>query len=226
MQREPSGKEKVLQRLSATIHKLRYILIAVLGALAILVVTWIIVGEVRSNRIESSTVLVEMAEEKFESWIGEEDEETATKLAEEIIDELTRVVDDYPRLYAGQRALHLLGSFYFRSANWPLSADSFLKLADKFPDSYLAPISRINAAVAMEESGDYAKAIQTYVQVLDLYQDISPEIARVLFSLGRLNETQGTKEAALEYYNRIVDEHPSSGWTNLAQDRIIYLNLD
>ena len=78
----------------------------------------------------------------------------------------------------------------------------------------------------MEEGGDYAKAIQTYVQIVELYNDVSPEIAHVFFSLGRLNETHGTKEAAIEYYNRIVDEYPSSGWTNLAQDRIIYLNLD
>ena len=226
MQREPSGKQKFLQILTSTIHSIRYVLISVLGALAILVITWFIVAEVRSKRIESSTVLVEMAEDNFSSWIAEEDEEAAVKLAEKIIDDLTRIVDEYPKLYAGQRALHLLGSFYFRTSNWTLSAESFIKLADEFPDSYLAPVSRINAAVAMEEAGDYAKAIQTYIQIVELYLDISPEIARVLFSLGRLNETHGTKEMAIEYYNRIVDEYPSSGWTNLAQDRIIYLNLD
>jgi hypothetical protein len=226
MQREPSGKEKILNKLTSTIHSLRYILISVLGALAVFVIAWIIVAEVRSKKIESSTVLVEMAEDNLSTWIEEEDEEAAGKLAEDIIADLTRIVDDYPRLYAGQRALHLLGSFYFRTSNWNLSAETFLKLADEFPRSYLAPVSRINAAVAMEEGGDYAKAIQTYGQIVELYQDISPEIARVLFSLGRLNETHGTNDAAIEYYNRIVDEYASSGWTNLAQDRIIYLNLD
>lgn len=226
MQREPSGKEKILQKLTATIHKLRYILISLLGVIAILVVTWIVVSEVRSRRIESSAVLVEAVQDKFESWIEEEDEEISNQLGEEIIEELTRIVDDYPKLYPGQRALHLLGSFYYRSGNYTFAAESFLKLAYEFPKSYLAPISHINGAVAMEEAADYAKAIQTYVNIVDLYTDISPEIPRVLFSLGRLNETHGTEEAALEYYNRIVDEYPSSGWTNLAQDRIIYLNLD
>lgn len=226
MQREPSGKEKFLNKLTTTIHSLRFILISILGVLALLVVTWIIVGEVRAKRIESSAVLVEKAEEKLDLWIDEEDEEAAGKLAGEIVADLTRVTKEYPKLYAGQRALHLLGTFYFNTSNWSLAAESFLRVADEFPKSYLAPISRINAAVAMEESGDYAKAIQTYLQIVELYEGISPEIARVLFSLGRLSESHGTKDAALEYYNRIVDQYNSSGWTNLAQDRIIYLNLD
>ena len=59
MQREPSNKEKLLHKLSSAIHQYRYVLISVLGALAVLVVTWIVVTEVRSKRIESAAVLVD-----------------------------------------------------------------------------------------------------------------------------------------------------------------------
>ena len=129
-------------------------------------------------------------------------------------------------MYAGDRALFLLASYYFYAEQWELSAETFLKTVDANEKSYLAPVSRINAAVALEEAGKYEDAIEIYAQVIEKDGDVSPEIPRVLFSLGRLNETHGTEGSDLEYYNRLVDEYPSSSWTNLAQDRIIYLNLD
>ncbi len=226
MQRETSGKEKFTQKLSAAIHKSRYVLIASLSVLVILVVTWVIVSEVRSRRAESSAVLVEAASEKFDEWRQEEDEERAAALGEELVSDLERIIDDYPRMYAGHRALFILGSYYFHSGEWEPAADSFLSVAEKTQDNYLGPVSAINAAVAMEEAGNYDDAIGLYEDVIEDYGESSPEIARVLFSLGRLHETHGTREAALDFYNRLVDDYASSSWTNLAQDRIIYLNLD
>lgn len=226
MQRETSSGEKFAQKLSFAIHKSRYVLIGFLAALIVIVVTWVVVSEVRSKRIESSTILVEAAEKKLEQLLGEEDEARITGLGEELVTDLERIIDEYPRLYAGQRALYLLGSYYFNSEEWELSKEAFLKLADGFPKSYLSPVGRINAAVAMEEAGDYEEAIRIYEQVVEKHADASPEIPRVLFSLGRLSEKKGSTDAALEYYNSIVDDYGSSGWTNLAQDRIIYLNLD
>ena len=226
MQRESSSGEKITQRLSFAIHKSRYILIGLLTGFVILVITWLVAGEIKANRIESSTILVESAQKKFEQLVNEEDEERIAALGEELVSDLNRIIDEYPKLYAGQRALHLLGSYYFTFEEWELSQKAFLRLADRFPKSYLAPVSRINAAVALEEGGEYSRAIETYEQVIAKHKDRSPEIARVLFSLGRLNESHGTREAAFEYYNRVVDDYGWSSWTKLAQDRIIYLNLD
>ena len=226
MQRETSGSEKILQRLSSAIYNLRYILISVLGAIAIVAIVWAIVTGVTGKRTESSTVLVERAEQKFEAWIDEEDEEAAATIAEELQIELARVISEYPRLYAAQRAYHVLGSFLFRTENWLPAAESFLELADRFPKSYLAPVSIINAAIAYEEAGNLQKAVEAYLRVTNEYASKSPEVARVLFSLGRISEALGSPEEAIDYYNRLVDEYTSSSWTNLARDRIIYLNLD
>ena len=227
MQREPSGSEKFLQKLSSSIYNLRYILIAVLGTLAVVVITWAIVSEVTANRTETSTILVEKAEEKFQNWIDEEDEELITRLADELLVDLDRILDDYPKRYAAQRALYLKGNFYFRTENWEQAAQAFLEITDRFASSYLAPVAAINAAVSYEEAENYQQAITVYLRIVEDFADTSPEIPRVLFSLGRLTETTGgTKEEALEFYNRLIDEHVSSSWTNLARDRIIYLNID
>jgi tetratricopeptide (TPR) repeat protein len=227
MQQQPSGKEKFLQKLSTAIYNLRYILLSILAVFVIVVITWAIVAKVTGDRIETSTILVEKAEELFNNYIDEEDEETASKTAEDLIISLDRILEDYPKLYAAQRALHIKGSFHFRSENWDLAAETFLDLADRFSDSYLAPIAGINAAVSYEEAENYQEAISAYTMVIDDFIDVSPEIPRVFFALGRLTESTGNdKEKALEYYNQLVENYPSSSWTNLARDRIIYLKID
>jgi len=226
MQRDTSGNTTITQKLSVAIHKSRFILISTLGVLILLVAAWIIASEITEKRIESSTVLVESAEEKLDNWLNEEDQERASTLGDEIVGDLQRVIDGYPRLYAGQRARFLLGSFYFHSKEWELSSEAFLGVADKFPKSYLAPVSMINAATAYEEAGNNQQAIELCERIIAKYGDSSPEVPRVLFTLGRLHESSGRPDKALEYYNELVDKYASSGWTNLAQDRIIYLNLD
>ena len=226
MQQQPSGTATFLHRLTSIVHSLRYILLGVLGALVVLIITWAIVIEVRSNRTESATVLAERAQERLDEWIDEEDEEKKAIIAEELQGTLLSIIDTYPRLYATQRAYHIQGSFLFRSEQWEVAANSFLDLAEKFPKSYLAPISIVNAAVSYEEAEQDVRALETYRRIIDEFAEVSPEIPRVLFSLGRLSETVGTTQQALEYYTRLVDEYSTSSWTNLARDRIIYLNLD
>ena len=75
MQQQPSGKEKFLQKLSTAIYNLRYILLSILAVFVIVVITWAIVAKVTGDRIETSTILVEKAEELFNNYIDEEDEE-------------------------------------------------------------------------------------------------------------------------------------------------------
>ena len=186
MQREPSGSENFLHKLSAAIYNLRYILIGALAALVVVVITWAIVIEVRSNRNESSSVLAELAQDKLDAWIDEEDEEAKKLLAQDVEAETTRILESYPKMYAAQRAYHILGSLYFRNEQWEQAAASFLDLAGKFPKSYLAPVSVINAAVAYEEAGEDALAYETYRRITDEFVDVSPEVPRVLFSLARI----------------------------------------
>ena len=67
------------------------------------------------------------------------------------------------------------------------------------------------------------EAIEEYQVVIEKYSSVSPEISNVYFSIGRLFEKKSDKEAALEVYNKMLDNFPDSNWTNLARSRIIYL---
>ncbi|MAG14191.1 MAG: hypothetical protein CMN78_06305 [Spirochaetales bacterium] len=226
MQRELTNKEKFLQGLSSAVHRFRFVLLGILGAITVFVITWFIVAAVQENRLESSTVLAELAQDKFDAWFAEEDEELSKGLAEELFADIDRIIDLYPKLYAAQRAEFIRGRYFFEIEQWEAAAESFERMANTFPKSYLAPPALVNAAVAYEETDDFQRAKGMYNRVLSEYPERSSEIPHILFSLGRLSESADTKENALSFYNRIVDEFPTSGWTNLARDRIIYLNID
>jgi tetratricopeptide (TPR) repeat protein len=226
-QQKTSAKENFMQKLSTAIYNLRYILISILAVFVIVVITWAVIAKVTGDRIETSTILVEKAEELFNNWVDEEDEEAASNAAEDLIISLDRILEDYPKLYASQRALYIKGSFHFRSENWEQAGETFLDLANRFSDSYLAPIAGINAAASYEEAENFQEAISAYTMIIEDFIDVSPEIPRVFFALGRLAESAGDdNEKALEYYNQLVENYPSSSWTNLARDRIIYLKID
>ena len=221
---EPTTKQVFLNRLSEFLIHNRVWLLGLLISLAAFVGIYAIVTEVRKNRIESSTILVENVQELVSEWRGEEDEEIAGELAEQMFANIETIITDYPNLYAGLRALFLRGSLYYDLEEFELAAEDFAEVAERFSKSYLAPVALVNAAVAMEEDDSPQIALRYYNQVLEEYSDVYPGIAAVLFDLGRISEGLDNVEDAMLYYNQIVDEYTSSSWTNLARNRIIHLN--
>lgn len=223
-QRELTPKERFVESISKILFSLRYVLVALLLALLVFVVTVLIANEIRSSRTERSTIIVERIEDDLSQWADSIDEEFRQSLGVDLISRLDSVVADYPRLYAAQRGLFLLGRIYYGSGAWEASAQSFVALADRFPNSYLAPIALINAASAKEEAEDTIGAISLLERVAAEFD--SPELPAVRFSLGRLNEQQGNIDEAIAHYEQLLDEHAASGWTNIARSRIIVLQID
>lgn len=219
-----STKERIIQAIARVLGAVKWPLVFLLIALAAFVLIYLVVGEVRSNRIEKSTVIAERIEDDFESWLALEEDEDRETAGVDLLERIDGLIESYPRYYAAQRALYIRGRIYFQTATWEGAKDSFVEIADRFPKSYLAPIALVNAATAMEEAEKFDDAIKLLVRVTEEF--LSPEVPAVLFSLGRLHETTLDPDGALRYYNRLLDEHPSSGWTNLAQTRIIVINID
>lgn len=225
-QQEQSPKERFLEVFTGILYKLRYPLIGVLLAFLLFVITYFVVSEIRQKRIERSTVLVERVEADLYTWIETEDlAEVDAKLGD-LRGRLAYILDTYPRLYASQRALFIQGRLSYQIELWDDARASFVELADRFPKSYLAPIALASASTAMERAENPKAAIILLERVVDEYSTLFPEIPAILFSLGRLNEQIEENEAAIAYYEMLLDEHPASGWTNLAQNRIIDLKID
>ncbi|MFW6274567.1 MAG: tetratricopeptide repeat protein [Spirochaetota bacterium] len=177
---------------------------------------------VHQNRVQQSAVAAERLQTLFADWQDAEDEEK-DELAEEISAAGEETMADFSGMYAAARARLILGRLAYAQSEYSTAIDHFTELIDSQPKSYLAPVALMHIAVAQEKAGEYEKAIDTYQRVREKYSDTFPEVAHALFSIGRLYETIEDREAALQAYNEVVDDFSSSNWTNLARDRIIYL---
>lgn len=219
---ESSLRHRIAEGLSRGLQKARTPLIIIVAVGVAFVIGYTIWSEVNSKRIEKATTLAESMQSNFSNWQGESDAKKKQALEKTITTQISDILKTYPRTYAAQRAIFVRADMAYDSKQWKTAQSSYEELAAKFPHSYLAPLSLANAAAAAEENGDPKKAIELDKQVLE-FKGLVPEIPAAIFALGRLYEGQGNTKEADTYYNKLVASYPSSGWTSLARDRIIYL---
>jgi tetratricopeptide (TPR) repeat protein len=147
---------------------------------------------------------------------------------EEEVNALTDEVSSYASgasEYSGVRAYMLTASIHADRKNWKEAEAAWVQAAKKGgKSSYLVPVSLFNAAVAAEEGGDTEGAISHYTETL-VYADSFPQAARAQFAIGRLQEEQQNREAAVEAYRELIAKWPAETiWINLANSRIIVLS--
>ena len=222
---ETEAKPRFLERLATILQKGRLILLVLLIAILAGVIAYFVWTEVQNGAREKSALWVEKAQDLQEQWVGEADAAKKQALEQELSELLARILSKYPRQYATQRAYLLQADMAYRAKDWGKAAGSYRALADRFPKSYLAPLSLMYAGVSYEETGDAKLALSSYQRVQDRYKG-SYLVPRALFSAGRLLETDGDFTGALKAYNRLEDDHPDSNWTKAGRNRIIELKIE
>lgn len=219
------AKPTFLDHLTSFLTRHRTIFLVVLIVLAVSVVALFVGLSVASRRTEQSLVRVETLQSDFDAWVALDETERATKF-ETLALQADDIAATYPRSYAAARALYLRAGGLAELERWTEAVDNYEELADRFPDSYLAPIALLRAAVAAENGGETATALAVFKRVLDNYGSENAIAARALFSVARINETEDRIADAADAYNRLISDYPNSGWTNLARDRIITLTAE
>jgi len=219
---ERNEKLTVREKVSRFLSTYRIAIIAVAGIILVVVATLSIYSIVRGKRIEASTLMAEELQDSFEEWeaAGEAEKENLEK---EILSGAEEIISSYEGLFAAARAHMLRAQIHVAKEEWKSAETDFLKVADSYADTYLAPVALMSAAVSREEQENYEAAIELYRRVEENYSDRSPAAPHALFSIGRLNEVLDRRDAALEAYNGLIDDFSSSDWTKPARSRIIYL---
>jgi tetratricopeptide (TPR) repeat protein len=125
--------------------------------------------------------------------------------------------------YAGGRAWALIGGIRSDTKEWAAAEAAWAGAAKAAPKTYLAPIALFNAAVAAEEQGKTAEAIDYYTRSVS-HPAAFPAAARAQFAIGRLHEAAADTDAALAAYRAVIAAWPRDAvWSGLAQSRIISL---
>jgi tetratricopeptide (TPR) repeat protein len=211
-------------RLADILHRGRFVFWSLFGALVVFLVGYFVYSEVNRSRRERSTVLAEEAASQYEEWKAAEAGDKRIELEKALTEKIDLIVRKYPRQYAAQRARMVRASVLSEGGKWGDAAAEYLSLATAFPKSYLAPIALFDAAVCLEEAANASGAIEAYGKVIQGYPK-SYLTPHALYSRGRLYEAAGELDTAREDYMNLSDNHSSSGWTSLAKNRILALEL-
>jgi tetratricopeptide (TPR) repeat protein len=203
-------------------NKRRELLIATVAILAI-AIGFIAGYAIRSSLREKADSAVEDFARRYEVLVIDLNEPEKAGETQALLEELNDFAKKHSG-HAGARAYSLAASIYAEQKNWALAESAWKSSAKKAGKSYLAPVSLFNAAVAAEEQGNLDQAIELYAESAAHISDF-PAAARAQFAIGRLRESQGNAQAALEAYKVIAEKWANeSTWINLAQSRIIFLS--
>ncbi|GMO59201.1 MAG: hypothetical protein Ta2G_19070 [Termitinemataceae bacterium] len=127
------------------------------------------------------------------------------------------------RFYPAARAFIMASEIYKSKKQWSQAQESFEAAAKKGKNTHIEAVSLFNAAVAAEEQDKMEDAAKLYERSAS-FADFSGA-SHALFSLGRIKETSGDKEAALSIYRDLSTKWPSSAWADLAMTKILALEI-
>ncbi len=223
--KEMTAKAIFMEKFSQFLLRNRVLLWSLLISMAVLITGYFIWFEWNKRIVENSTFLAEGAQDLYQTWNTEEDQNRKNEIEEELLEALNLIIRKYPHQYAAERALFIKGNLFFEKENWDDAAKAYLDLAHSFAKGYLAPLSLFNAAVAYEELNESDKALANYKLITEKHSD-NYLLPHALFSLGRLYEQKEEYDLALSSYNRLEDGYSASNWTKIARNRIIELTIN
>ena len=116
----------------------------------------------------------------------------------------------------------LLADALARHGDFAAAGAAAAGIADRYPDSRLAPAALLLAATLAGRSGDVVAEQAMLKRLLDAYPD-SREVAEALYLLGTTGETRGQLDAAAHAYRELQVLAPASGWAAGASDRLAAL---
>jgi soluble lytic murein transglycosylase len=122
----------------------------------------------------------------------------------------------------GDHARFLVADALERAGDLPGALAMALAVADRHPQSRLAPRALMLAARLAARVGDDAGAQVTLERLGRTYPD-AREVAEALYVLGQTREALGEREAAAQAYRELRVLAPASGWAEGAEDRLAVL---
>ncbi len=215
---ETSGAQKIIQ----LIVRLRIPLIGIAAAVFVAVIIGFITQHISSNNEAEAAVLASDMQQSYYRWLQSYSDDEKANYLEQFTQYFEKATNEFSDSYTGRLAIFLQGNIAYEQGDFPKAAESFEQLLNDNTGDHFASLAGINAALAYEEEGNTEKAIQTYEKITQEFDASCPEVPRALFSLGRLNESIDT-EQAMQWYQQITNGYPESDWTNLAENRMLFL---
>lgn len=221
---ERDTKTRIADAVSQFLLRYWKIIVAVLVIIAVVIIAVFAYLEIRSARENASARAFEELQDDYQSWQEAEEGERAS-LEETVRSQIEEITNEYSGMYAAARALMIGAEISWEKEEWDEAASKYETVAENHSEIHLGPVALFNAAAAQDAAGKPEAAVQLLDTFVERYSggEPTPELTRALFSRGRLYEQLEDFGSAADSYERLVNEHSESSWTNLAQNRIIAL---
>lgn len=172
---------------------------------------------VKAGLAEIDAVTTEYAELKIAETTDTAKEDALLARAQAIADKNNPAV-------VKVRAQMVIAEIQFDRKNFEAARTAWLAAAEADKKSYTYGLCNYQCGICSEELGDLDNAVAYLKTAAE--SDGFAVVPRVLFNIGRIEETRGNFDKAVESYKKLVTDYPSDQWASLAKSRIITLDLD
>lgn len=223
-EKQPQKEKKPFsEKLTDFIGTHRKLIIGIGIAVVVVIAAVGIYTVVSGNIASDSSRAMDLADQKFQAWWQETDEQKKADAEKALIADLDTIAEKWPKTIAAQRALLRKSTILSQKKDYAEAEKAALDAFERNKKSYAAPVALQLAAISAEEAGNIDAAIAHYTAITKDYLKDNPSAPSALFNLGRLQEEKKDYVAAVESYNQLVSSFGDSDWALLAKNRLIYL---
>lgn len=147
------------------------------------------------------------------------DVDTATEKLQEAITLYRRIIQEFPRTASARSAWYMIGNALAEQDDHAGAIEAYQQFIDQAGNSpALLGLVYQRLGASYLASGDRAKGITAYTQVLEMPQTLNKD--QVLFELAKLEEHAKRNDEALARYKQLLDEYPTSPYASEATLRV------
>ncbi|WP_447969576.1 tetratricopeptide repeat protein [Nitrospira sp. M1] len=150
---------------------------------------------------------------------AEQSKESVSKAAELY----RQILNEYPRTDPARNAVYLLGNSLMEQGDYSGAIGAYQRFFEQYGrNTMLGGLVRQRLAYAYLLNGDKEKALQEFTDILaapDVYNK-----DQVLFELAKLDEADGVMDKALNRYQELLEQYPTSPYASEASLRVQVLS--
>jgi TolA-binding protein len=144
---------------------------------------------------------------------------TERERLEAALAKFTAVTDQYPSTEAAVIAGYKAAATMLALGQPKEAAAAYQRVVDRAPTSLYGQMARLGVAEAEAQAGEHEKAITAYKELAERNDGIVP-VEGILMQLGRTYRGAGRNDDARQTFTRIVEEFPTSPFSEEARQEL------
>lgn len=208
--------------LTLFIVKFKFVFLGIFIVGIVAVVAYGIISSMNKKAVQSGLTEVDLITTEFAELRLSESADSAKEDA--LIARAQALADKKNPAVVDVRANMIIAEIQFAKKNYDAARTAWLAAAEADKKSYTYGLCNYQCGICSEELNDLDNAVAYLKTAAETENFVA--VPRALFNIGRIEETRGNFDKALESYKKLAADYPSDQWTSLAKSRIIALDIE